>query len=122
MHKKNGLKSYGGIKEKYSKELFDLSFGMATLMRIGKDVLTGLLEPGCDIGDAFSSWLNGPYQQMLQLERDVSDFESKVKNDPQFSDKYKQMFIAELIEPMRGGCRKIRDFDDKIMGRTNPQI
>jgi len=73
-----------------------------------------------DHGDVQSGWLNSPYQLMQKLEREVADLEAKVRADPQFSDKFKQMFIAELLDPVKEGNRKAREIDAYIMNGIPP--
>jgi len=119
MHeKKNGLKSYGGIEKKYEQELAQVTFGSISLAMAAGEVLKEMHRDDSDHGDVQSGWLNSPYQLMQKLEREVADLEAKVKADPQFSDKFKQMFIAELLDPVKEGNRKAREIDAYIMNGT----
>jgi len=121
MHeKKNGKKSYGGIEKKYEHELAQVMFGSITLVMAAGEVLKELHRDDSDHGDIQTGWLNGPYQLMQKLEHEVADLEAKVKDDPQFSDRFKQIFMSELIDPVKEGSCKAREIDAYVMSGIVP--
>ena len=111
MHEKKD-KSFGGIETKYVKELAAVTLTSFALARATAEVLGEMHRDDSDHGDIQSGWLNGPYQLLQNLERDASELEAKINADPDFSDKNKQEFFDALIDPIKKGNQRARDFKD----------
>jgi len=118
MHeKKVGFKSYGGITKKYEKELSQVTLGLLSLTYMTAKVLANLGKGDNDFDDVRSEWLNGAYQMLQELERNVADLEAKIDGDPQFSDKFKKEIKSDLFGKFKDGYRKAREVDAYLMNR-----